>query len=239
MKKIINILKILLLVIGIFALYGFSKARNGSRTLKGIDIVFTDANNPFITHETIRKLLLQQKNKDTLVLKDLDVSRMEQKLRENPMVRKADVFLTIDGRLGAKIEQRDPVGRVQLNNGESHYLDADGLQMPLSSVYAARVPLVNGIDEKDYPTMAALLVKIREDEFMRKMVIGVTKKTNGDIELDFRDTKLTALLGKPVAIEKKFQNFKAFHKKSRKDNTLEGYAAVNLKFNNQVIATKK
>ena len=88
MKKIINILKILLLVIGILALYGFSKARNGSRTLKGIDIVFTDANNPFITHETIRKLLLQQKNKDTLVLKDLDVSRMEQKLRENPMVLK-------------------------------------------------------------------------------------------------------------------------------------------------------
>src|SRR5690625_3222425 len=239
MKRIINILKISLLVIGILAMYGFSKARNESRTLKGIDITFTDDNNPFITHETIHKLLLDQKNKDTLELKDLDVFSMERKLRENPMVRKADVFLTIDGRLGAKIEQRDPVGRVHLNNGESYYLDADGLQMPLSSVYSARVPLVNEIDESDYPMMADLLVKIREDEFMRKMVIGVTKKTNGDIELDFRDTKLTALLGKPINIEKKFQNFKAFHKKSKKDNTLDGYAAVNLKFNNQVIATKR
>lgn len=239
MKRVVNILKISLLIIGIVVMYSFSNNRNGARALKGIDITFTDANNPFITHEAIYKILLKQKGRDSLALRDLDILSMEMSLQENPMVRNADVFLTIDGRLGAKIEQRDPVGRIQSDNGESYYLDSDGLQMPLSSVYAARVPLVNGIDENDFPTMADLLLRIRHDEFMRKMVIGVTKNSNGDIELIFRGTTLTALLGKPVDIEKKFQNFKAFHKKSKKDNTLEGYAAVNLKFNNQVIATKK
>lgn len=200
-----------------------------------------DDNNPFITHNTVNKLLIQNQpkvtgiGKETLVLKE-----MERRLVENPMVRDAQVFVTVDGTLGAKIEQRNPVGRVTINGpGLDYYLDADGKKMPLSSVYSARVPLITGTSKTHFSELTPLLLKINEDDFMKSCVVGLNKTANGEVELELRKTPLTVLFGKPVDIEKKFRNFKAFYKKTQQDSTLSTYSHVNLKFESQVIATKK
>lgn len=240
MKRFLDILKMVVLLLVVVFFYSFSKMRNSARHLSGVEIEFVGGGNPFITQEAVNKLLIQKDSSYSSVIKEtLDLREMETKLNENPMIRNAEVFVTVDGRLGAKIEQRDPIGRIQSDRGENYYLDSDGLQMPLSAVYSARVPLVNGVSDLDYEWMTDLLLKIREDDFMQKMVIGVRKKANNEVELDLRSTALKALLGKPENIEKKFQNFKAFYKKTKKDSTLDKYTAVNLKFNNQVIAIKK
>ena len=84
-----------------------------------------------------------------------------------------------------------------------------------------------------------MLLKINDDEFMKQSVVGLYRKMNGEIELELRKTNFKVLFGKPENIEKKFQNFKAFYKKTKQDSTLYGYNMVNLKFESQVIATKK
>lgn len=240
MKRILEISKYVLLLGGIVFLFSFSNKRNESRNVSSIDIEFLDANSPFITHEAVNNLLIQSVDSISELSKEsLDLRAMEQRLQDNPMVRNAEVFVTVDGALGAWIEQRDPIGRMQVNNGDSFYIDADGKMMPLSSVYSARVPIVTGISEEDLETITPLLLKIREDEFMQRMVIGLNKAQNGDIYLDLRNTSLKAIFGKPVHIEKKFQNFKAFYKKTKQDSTIYGYDKINLKFESQVIATKK
>jgi cell division protein FtsQ len=162
---------------------------------------------------------------------------MEQRLQENPMVRDAQVYVSVDGTLGAKIEQRKPIGRVSAS--PDYYLDADGKKMPLSDVYSARVPLITGISKNNFAEVTQLLLKINDDEFMRRSVVGLNRKTNGEIELELRKANFKVLFGKPENIEKKFQNFKAFYKKTKQDSTLYGYNMVNLKFESQVIATKK
>ncbi len=241
MKRIIEILKFVLLFALIVFLFGFSKKRNDKRKLSKVEIEFVDSNSPFLTHNTVNKLLIQNNvevtgiGKETLVLKE-----MEKRLQENPMVRNAQVFVTIDGVLGAKIEQRDPIGRVSSQGSQpDYYLDADGKKMPLSTVYSARVPILTGITESDYNEIAPLLLKIREDDFMQHFVVGLNRKNNGEIELELRKTDLKVLFGKPEFIAKKFQNFKAFYKKTKQDSTLFGYDKINLKFESQVIATKK
>src|SRR5690606_23919582 len=192
MKRIIEILKFVFLLALMVFLFGFSKKRNDKRNLSKIEVEFIDANTPFITHNTVNKLLIQNKvevtgiGKETLVLKE-----MEKRLQENPMVREAQVYVTIDGILGARIEQRDPIGRVSLRYlGTDYYLDSDGRKMPLSAVYSARVPLVTGISESDYEEITPLLLKIREDDFMRHNVVGLNKKSNGEIELELRKVNL-------------------------------------------------
>ena len=241
MKRVIEILKFVLLLALIVFLFGFSKKRNDKRNLTKLEVEFVDSNTPFITYNTVNKLLIQNKvevtgiGKETLVLKE-----MEKQLRENPMVRKAEVFVTIDGVLGAKIEQRDPIGRVSPQLlGPDYYLDADGKKMPLSTVYSARVPIVTGISESDYDEITPLLLKIREDDFMQHHVVGLNRRGDGEIELELRKSELKILFGKPEHIAKKFQNFKAFYKKTKQDSTLFGYDKINLKFISQVIATKK
>jgi len=47
------------------------------------------------------------------------------------------------------------------------------------------------------------------------------------------------LFGPPVEIENKFQKFKAFYKILKRDSLLENYSLINLKFKNQVVATKR
>lgn len=128
MKRIIEILKFTFLLGLIVFLFGFGKKRNDQRKLTKLEVEFVDSNTPFIAHNTVNNLLIQNNvevadiGKETLVLKE-----MENRLRENPMVREAQVFVTINGVLGAKIKQRDPVGRVaQKHLGSDYYLDAEG-----------------------------------------------------------------------------------------------------------------
>ncbi|MAP54712.1 hypothetical protein [Altibacter sp.] len=219
-------------------LFSFSKSRNENRKLTEIKIEFIDENDPFITVNTVNKLLIQNKDsvtsidKETLVLKE-----MEDRLLKNPMIRDAEVFVTVDGVLGAKIEQREPIGRVAAS--PHFYLDSDGKKMPLSSVYAARVPLITGTSVSDFSEVTPLLLKIKEDPFMKSSVVGVHVHSNGTVDLRLRKHDCKVLFGKPTAIEKKFQNFKAFYKKTKQDSTLSNYGLVNLQFENQVVATKK
>jgi len=46
-------------------------------------------------------------------------------------------------------------------------------------------------------------------------------------------------LGEANKLENKFNNFKAFYGKARKDGTLGKYSSVSLEFSNKVVCTKK
>ena len=108
MKRSWIIIKFLLTVTLIVFLFGFTKDRNAKRKLTKIDIEFVDDNSPFISLNTVNKLLIQNYDnvtsihKETLVLND-----MEDRLLKNPMIRDAQVFVTVDGTLGARIEQQE------------------------------------------------------------------------------------------------------------------------------------
>lgn len=238
MKANWGVIKLLLIVVVAGLLYSFSLERNKSRTLSGIAIEFVDENSPFITLKTVNKLLIQNVDsvtsipKETLVLKE-----MESRLLENPMVRDAEVFVTVDGKLGAKIEQKNPIARVAASG--NYYLDEDGNKMPLSMVYSARVPLLTGTSETDFVELTPLLLKIRQDEFMNQSVVGIHRFRNGSLELSMRTMDFKVKFGTLADIEKKFQNFKSFYQKARKDKMLKEYSSVNLQFGNQVVAIKK
>lgn len=241
MKVFLEILKFSLLLGLLVFLFSFSNNRNRNRTLSKVEVEFTKGDIPLISHQTVNKLLIQNDvdptnvGKETIVLKE-----MEKRLEENPMVRKAQVYVTLDGALGAQIEQRDPIARVSVGGSTpDFYIDADGGKMPLSTEYSARVPLVTGVSENDFSKMTPLLLQIREDEFMKQMVIGLNKNAQGELELQLRKTSLNVVFGKPEAIQKKFQNLKAFYKKTKQDSTIYKYEKINLKFESQVIATKR
>ena len=193
-----------LVIMGV--LYGFTKQINDQRKLTGVQVEFTDENSPFITLSTVNKLLIQNSDsvtsisKETLVLKE-----MESRLLENPMVRNAQVFVTVDGELGAKIEQRNPIGRVA--GSPNYYVDEDGKKMPLSNVYAARVPLITGTSKNNFTELTPLLLELRDDEFMNQSVVGLHQHSDGSVELRMRKQNFKVFFGTMEDIDKKFQNY--------------------------------
>jgi len=219
-------------------MFGFSKQRNEVRKITKIDVEFKDEYRMFITENTVNKLLIQNKDSiPSLGKETLDLNKMEKRLLENPMIKNAEVYITVDGVLGANVIQRRPIARVE--GIPNFYLDEDGKKMPLSTVHSARVPIVTGISGNQFAEVAELVKKITNDEFMEKYVIGLDVMPDGDLFLRIRKNEFKVLFGKSKNIETKFQKFKAFYKLTKKDSLLDTYSLINLKFKDQVVATKK
>lgn len=154
------------------------------------------------------------------------------------MIKQAQVFMSVDGLITAEIEQKKPIARVSTN--ASYYIDETGSFMPLSTNYTARVPLVTGyIEKNDLVNVHTVAKKVQEDEFLLKHVVEIHQNRDKTIDLKFRSYDFNIHLGSLKLLDKKINNLKAFYKKAMKDNVLEDYKLVNLKFDKQVICTKK
>ncbi|MDG2052369.1 MAG: hypothetical protein P8J69_01140 [Flavobacteriaceae bacterium] len=104
-----GIIKFLVIMSLIVFMFGFSKQRNEVRKITKIDIEFKDEKRLFITENTVNKLLIQNKDSVTSIGKEtLDLNKMEKRLSENPMIKNADIYVTVNGVLGVKVIQEDP-----------------------------------------------------------------------------------------------------------------------------------
>ncbi|WP_366125096.1 hypothetical protein [uncultured Winogradskyella sp.] len=220
-------------------LFAFSNHRNDVRKIAEPSIKFLGENKLFITEATVSKLLIQNQRPVTEQPKEIiDLNELEIALKSNPMIKEAEVFMSVNGELSAEIEQKRPIARVNAN--VSYYIDDEGSFMPLSSNYAARVPLVTGnIKKNDLETVFQFAKAVDEDEFLKKHVIEIRQNNDKTIDFKIRKSDFLVHLGTLNKLEKKINNFKAFYQKGLKDKILDNYKQVNLKFDKQVICTKK
>ena len=230
--------KIILLIISITALYAFTNQRNKLRTVNGITVDFVEDQGLFVTEEMVNKLLIQNYGSLKNVPKEKVVlNTIEAVIETDEMVKKAQVYLTVSGELKSKIEQRQPIGRVE--GISKFYLDQEGIPMPLSKVFSARVPIITGkITGKSLEDVYVILKFINDDEFLRKNVIGIHIEEEEKYQLKFRVESFVVHLGDVNDLGEKFNNFKAFYAKATRDQTLNSYQVVSLEFDNQVVCTK-
>lgn len=218
-------------------LVAFSHKRNADRKIKEVKVNFEAGANLFITAETVDKLLIQNgkplegQPKDILVLKNLEAT-----LDSHAMISDADVYLTLEGVLGATVRQRKPLGRVQAQ--KPYYIDEQGVAMPLSSNYSARVPLIEGVSKEQIGEVYPLLKYLQQDDLLATQVIGISRNQNGDYSLTPRVLNYNISLGKIKDLQSKFANYKAFYQKAIKDNSLTIYKNIDLRFKGQVVGTK-
>jgi cell division protein FtsQ len=112
--------------------------------------------------------------------------------------------------------------------------------MPLSTNYTARVPLITGtVYKNELTNVFTIAKKVQEDDFLKKHVVEIHQNDNKSIDLKFRLHDFSIHLGSLKSLDKKINNLKAFYQKAMRDNSLNDYSVVNLKFDNQVICTKK
>jgi cell division protein FtsQ len=162
---------------------------------------------------------------------------METQVNSHPIIKRAQVYVGMNGLLGVDIEQRRPIAR--LNGKKSFYIDNDGKKMPLSTNFSARVPLVEGVEEGDIDDVYGLIKFINEDSFLEKHIVGLKKQLDGDYVLMPRTLNYKIILGKVEKLSLKFNNYKAFYKKAENDKTLKDYRLITLKYDNQVVCTKR
>jgi cell division protein FtsQ len=184
-------------------------------------------------------LLIQKFGGASTIQKDkVDLNTLEAVLDDHEMIEKAQVFSTIDGFLSTRITQKTPIVRVITDN-ESYYLDSKGYKMPLSENFSARVPLVTGeISEENCKPFLFLFNEIKKDDFLSKNITGAQIMTSGNVVFTNRSYDYKIVFGKPINVEKKLKNYKAFFQHAIKDTVIKSYKEVNVMFTQQVVCKK-
>ncbi len=239
MKIFIKIFKVLFVSVVIVFLYSFSIVRNTYKPLGKVSVKITNDAHLFLPYKTVDKMLKQKiitansTTKEIVFLKDL-----EKYFQANALVENAEVYRTIEGNLGVIIKQKTPIARV-LNNNNVYYLDSNGGKMPLSKNYSASVPLILGVSNKnDLKQTFKLASYIYNDAFYKKQIIGITKNSNNEFELQTRLGRAKILFGSLDNMPLKLNNLKAYYLHAIQNKSVNKYKKINLKYSNQVVCTK-
>ena len=238
-KKFLKYLLFLVLIVVLGFLYSFSSKRNEQKKVTEIVVEFEAGENNFLTHSMVDKLLIQ--NKETvqnLEKSVINLYGLENNVSKNPYVEKASVFLTIGGQLKSTVKQRSPVARI-ISENESYYVDKQGVKVPLSENYSARVMLVSGIkNDNEIKEIMPLITLILADGFLQKELVGIHKSDDDEYQFSVRSGDHKIDFGKLSDVNVKFKKLKAFYNKTFLIKTIENYKTINVIYHNQVVCTK-
>jgi cell division protein FtsQ len=227
------------LIVALAFLYSFSSVKNSNKKIKKVAIEFVEGDNNFLTQPMVNKLLIQNNRKVKNQPKSaLDLQGLEHGILSNPYIESATVFYTIDGVLKTIVKQRTPVARINTGNS-SYYVDKQGLEIPLSANYSARVILITGaVNKGNLKEITVLVNVILADDFLKKEIIGVHKTQKNEFILSVRSGQYKIELGSLEKMNVKFKKLKAFYNKAFVDKTIDQYKTINLKYHNQVVCAK-
>jgi len=238
--KIVNLhsMRLILIVGVLFFLVGFANHRQKSKPVKLLHVEFMDASKLFITEVEIEQILkdMMVANGDSL-MDEKRLAIVENTLDANEMIKSSEVYYSLDGKLSAKIIQREPIARIK--DKDFYYLDSEGFPMPLSKNYSSRVPMVYGVRPKDLKEVYPLLMKIQGDDFFKKHIIAIRKESKNHYVLSVRDREFLVNFGQISYLDKKLTNYKVFYLKALEYNKLDDYKRIDLQFGNQVVCTIK
>jgi len=239
LKRILKYLFLLILLGSLGFLYSFSNIRNAKKKVENIQVKFESGDNLFLTHSMVNKLLIQN---DTTVQNQaksvIDLYRLEKEVLKNPYIEEASLFITIDGTLNSLIKQRTPIARV-ITGDKPYYLDSQGVEVPLSENYSARVPLITGVKkDQNLGEVYLLLQKIIADSFLKKEIIGIHINNSEECLLTVRSGNYKIEFGELKEMDQKFRKLKAFYNKTFLDSTIHKYKTINIKYHNQVVGVK-
>lgn len=120
----LNMLKMTFLILSVSLLTLFSFNKNQNRSIKFSDLSYLDTDFKFISKDSVNKLLTQSKLISNEILKsNLNLKEIERVILSNEYVSSVEVSISIEGKVGVNIIEKNPVFRV-LN--EEYYIDSNG-----------------------------------------------------------------------------------------------------------------
>ena len=225
----------LLILVGLLALFGFRK--NEARIIRASDIHFIESDFKFSSKDSVNKLLTQTDIFSNKILKsNLNLKGIEQQILLNKYIDFADVSISVDGKVGIKIIEKNPVFRV-LN--DKYYIDAIGRKMPLSSRFSKSVPLIlNDVDYEDLKVMGELGNYIEKNNFLKNHISSLSYEDE-DLVFTLNDFSYELNIKGFNEYDSKFKNYESFFLKVYSSGLLDSLKSINLNFKNQVIIQRK
>ncbi|WP_426584606.1 cell division protein FtsQ/DivIB [Mucilaginibacter sp. R-33] len=183
-------------------------------------------------------------------IEHINIQELEDKLKANPFIEFAKVYTEMDGVLRVEVSQRQPILRIMNHYDMDFYVDQNGLKIPLSSNFTARVLVANGFIEELFTNrvdslhtrLAKDLFKtadyIRKDSLWDAQIAQMYVNSEREIELIPRVGNQRILIGNADSLNVKLNNLQAFYKQVLPKVGWDAYKMINVKYTNQVIGIK-
>lgn len=205
-----------------------------------------------VTKDDIRTTLIDNFKSNFVGWKvsEVDVELLESVLFENEFVRDVQVYVDALNRLTISVEQREPLIRVQDENGMTFYIDTEGFRLPTSRHYAARVRVATGhlpnfrgrhlMDAAPiYKSLYTVSMAIAEDQFCDAYAEQIDVDRKGDFMIAPKVGDYKIKLGSIDNIDEKLENLKTFVKEVVPNQGWQVCEALDLRFKDQIVCTKK
>lgn len=244
MKKALVIIGLCLLAgYLVFSLFYFQeKPKEGICPQFEVVVKNNSAEEQFVDTEDIIKYV-KEKGLDPTgkQLKDINTNAIEEAILTNQLIKKADVFVTNSGAIKASIEERKPVLRVISNAGENYYVDDDGNKMPLSRRFTAYLPVATGSIKESFAKsdLYKFALFLHGDKFWNAQIEQIVVLPNQDIKLIPRVGDHQIILGDLNGYKERLDKLMTFYQNGLNETGWNKYSVINLKFDKQVVCTKR
>lgn len=204
--------------------------------------------NYFISEKEIQSLVKEIKSQYTGSNR-VNLRVLEEKLKENKFVHRAEVSRDVEGSLVVSIEQDTPVARLISDEGKGGYLSEENTILPLSDNYTARVLVLSGggvIDlyKPEFFTtpegkiFVDFVKFISDDPFWKAQLAQVEIDQNHDLVLLPQLGKQKILFGAADQFHQKLVHLKRFYDEIIPKKGWNYYQKVDLRFENQIICSR-
>lgn len=264
MKIVKNIIIWTFIIAYLIVAMSFVNNKRKAVVCNNINVSIVDSlSNQFVTKSEMIEFLRQPElNVIGNSITSINTKKLEQEILNNQSVKNAEVFVTVKGDIRVEVTQRKPIVRIINKKGESYYIDQEGAIMPLSGKYASHVLVANGnivehfeinrtkdvLCDKTVENQGKnkiicdlfLLCKFIDDnDFWRAQIEQIYVNDEMEFEIIPRVGAHQIFFGDINNYKMKFRNLEAFYLQGLNNVGWNKYDKINLKFENQVICTKR
>jgi cell division protein FtsQ len=250
MRRILKILSWIGIAAWFVVILGFVSGEADQVLCNRIDVVISDTvHNRFVTDADIRALLRSEGLKlQGYPLKGINTRELEKLLEKNPYIRGAEVSTDVTGRMEIDLEQSVPLVRIMPEGREGFYLDTEGKVLPLSKKFVPYVLLVSGYiktseksksAEGQIGEIYAFCSYLVNHPLWRDQIVQIYVNRKGEYELIPRVGAHQILMGSLDQWENKLEKLELLYRQGLSTYGWNNYNTINLKYNNQIICTKR
>jgi cell division protein FtsQ len=239
MKKLLKIIKWGMLIALTVIVLAFTEKKQGEQLVQLNQIDIEISADKFLTKNIVLQYIeIHDFHFDSVALHQFYLNDLEEILLKHPAVKKAEVYSNQQGVINIKLQQKKAIVRIKTTAAD-YYLDEDGSVMPFSKEYTPRAIVVSGdVNHQHHASIYAFIQIINKSEFWKSQIM----------QLHFSDDQVMLIprvgnqkihFGMLVNSTEKLANLYQFYKQAMPVKGWQTYSDISLKYNNQIVCTKK
>lgn len=170
----------------------------------------------------------------------IDTDSIENYLKKQSRIKTAECYISPDGCLRVKVTQREPILRVMSAFG-NYYIDYELKKMAVSSSFSAYVPVATGYVSEGMAkgALGEFALFLRNNFFWNSLIEQIDVDKNGEVTLVPRVGNQLILMGTLDNYQEKLEKLRALYEEGFNKVGWNKYKQITLKYDGQVVCTKK